>query len=75
MKYEELLAKLTMDLQIGRPLIPDGWPIWFLVGGIVIALIGLALMLWPIYNVWRSKKAGEAKLAKLKAMEKLSVDL
>ena len=73
MNYEQLLNKLSQDLPSGRPLIPEGWAIYFFIFAILLGLTVIVFIVWPLYNVWRSKKSGQAELEKANFAEQVAI--
>jgi regulator of protease activity HflC (stomatin/prohibitin superfamily) len=52
----------------------DGEIAVFLLGIIVIILITGAALSWPIYNVWKQEKAGEASLREAEWSKKIAIE-
>lgn len=64
MNYEQLLEKLKVDLpnRVQTVLMPDGFWFWAIIVICILVFIGFLFWIYPLYNVWASKKSGEADL-------------
>ncbi len=49
----------------------DKWWFWAIV--FILVLIAVWMFVWPKYNVWRSKKSGEAQLAEANFAEQVAI--
>lgn len=75
MNYEQLLQKLRVDLlgDVSRPLFAPGTWTWVLVIFLILALIGFLFWFFPVWNVWSSRKSGQAQLAEAEYREQVAI--
>lgn len=80
MNYQQLLARLMKDLPLERvsnEVYKMVMPGWFWTGaiiiGAIIALIVIWMVVYPIYDVWASKKRGQGELAYANYEEQVAI--
>ena len=74
MNYEQLLQKLSTDLPSQQqPIFPNSMWFWIFIAVIVVGFIAALFMVFPLYNVWASRKNGEARLAEANYAEQIAI--
>ena len=80
MNYQQLLEQLTKDLPIERVattvykfVMPNWWITILISVGILLLIIAIWSMISPVYQVWASKKRGQAELAEANFAEQVAI--